>query len=206
MIGFVEGTLESVDIDRITVNAAGIGYEIGVTSSVIRSLPQKGQKVRVLTYLNVKEDAMQLFGFSSKDEKNLFLQLLSVSGIGPKGAMNIVSSFDLNTLVAAIAKADVDFLTSVQGIGKKTAQRVIVELKEKISKAYSLEAETRLFAEKEQNPQVRDAVSALIALGYSARDARQSVSSSMDHLPENTGIEEIIKHSLKRLSQGRGIL
>jgi len=203
MIGFVEGPLENIDIDKITVNAGGLGYEIVVTSSVMRHLPQKGQKVRVLTYLNVKEDSMQLFGFSSKDEKSLFLQLLSVSGIGPKGAMNIVSSFDLNTLVAAIAKADVDFLTSVPGIGKKTAQRVVVELKEKISKAYSLEAETKLFAEKDQSPQQKDAVSALIALGYSAKDARQSVSSVMGKLPADPSIEEIIRHSLRNLSQDR---
>ncbi len=201
MISFIEGILDSAELEKISVNVGGVGYEITVTSSVLRSLPAKGQKIKILTYLNVKEDAMQLFGFSSKEEKGLFLQLLSVSGIGPKGAMNIVSSFELNKLVAAIAKADVDMLTAAPGIGRKTAQRVIVELREKISKAYSLDASNGIFDSSTDSPLLKDAVSALMALGYGAKEARKAVSKGVEELSDSSSVEELIKFSLKNLSQ-----
>ncbi len=200
MIGFVEGMLENVDPDKITVNVSGIGFEIFPTSSVFRNLPPKGQKVKITTYFLVKEDAMQLFGFSSKEEKSLFLHLLSVSGIGPKGAMSIVSSFDIETLVTAIAKADIDLLTSAQGIGKKTAQRVVVELKEKIAKAYMLDASSGVFDSTDDTPILKDAVSALMALGYSAKEARKAASKAISQTP-NESVENVIKSSLKNLSQ-----
>jgi holliday junction DNA helicase RuvA len=202
MISFIEGILDNADHDKVTVNVGGVGYGIAVTSSVLKGLPPKGQKIRVLTYLNVKEDAMQLFGFSSKEEKGLFLQLLSVSGIGPKGAMNIVSSFELNNLVAAIAKADVEMLTAAQGIGRKTAQRVIVELREKISKAYSLDASSGIFDASSDSPLLKDAVSALMALGYGAKEARKAVARGVDELSGSASVEDLIKYSLKSLSQG----
>lgn len=202
MISFIEGILDSVDLEKIAVNVGGVGYGITVTSSVLKNLPAKGQRVKILTYLNVKEDAMQLFGFSSKEEKGLFLQLLSVSGIGPKGAMNIVSSFELNRLVTAIAKADVDMLTAAQGIGKKTAQRVIIELREKISKTYSLDASSGIFDASSDSPLLKDAVSALMALGYGSKEARKAVSKGVDELSSGVSVEELIKFSLKNLSQG----
>ncbi len=201
MISFIEGMLETAEADKISVNVNGVGYEITVSSSVLRSIPQKGQKIKILTYMNVKEDSMQLFGFSSKEEKGLFLQLLSVSGIGPKSAMNIVSSFELNKLVAAIAKADVDMITAVPGIGKKTAQRVIVELREKISKAYSLDASSGIFDASSDSPLLKDAVSALMALGYGSKEARRAVSKAVEDLSDRASVEEIIRSSLKSLSQ-----
>ncbi len=202
MISFIEGILDNADHDKVTVNVGGVGYGIAVTSSVLKALPPKGQKIRVLTYLNVKEDAMQLFGFSSKEEKGLFLQLLSVSGIGPKGAMNIVSSFELNDLVAAIAKADVEMLTAAQGIGRKTAQRVIVELREKIGKAYSLDASSGIFDSSSDSPLLKDAVSALMALGYGSQEARKAVAKGVDELSDKASVESLIKYSLRSLSQG----
>ena len=202
MISFIEGILDSIEPNKITVNVSGVGYGINVTSSVLKSLSSKGQKIKILTYLNVKEDSMQLFGFSSKEEKGLFLQLLSVSGIGPKGAMNIVSSFELNQLVTAIAKADVEMLTAAQGIGKKTAQRVIVELREKISKTYSLDASSGIFDASTDSPLLKDAVSALMALGYGSKEARMAVSKGVDELSSGASVEDLIKYSLKNLSQG----
>ena len=202
MISFIEGILDSIEPNKITVNVSGVGYGINVTSSVLKSLSSKGQKIKILTYLNVKEDSMQLFGFSSKEEKGLFLQLLSVSGIGPKGAMNIVSSFELNQLVTAIAKADVEMLTAAQGIGKKTAQRVIVELREKISKTYSLDASSGIFDASTDSPLLKDAVSALMALGYGSKEARKAVSKGVDELSSGASVEDLIKYSLKNLSQG----
>jgi len=200
MIGFIEGIYEGTDQDRITVDVGGVGYEITVTNSVLRKLPKKGEKIRVITHLNVREDLMQLFGFSSKEEKGLFNHLLTVSGIGPKSAMNIVSAFDMNTLVVAITKGDVALLTSAQGIGKKTAERVIVELKEKLGKIYALETGDRPSLSNTDDPVVKDAASALMALGYSAKEARQAIMGSGVELKTGASIEEIIKRSLRSLA------
>lgn len=200
MIGFIEGTFEGSEQDKVAVNVGGVGYEITVTNSVLRRLPKKGEKLRIITHLNVREDLMQLFGFSSKEEKGLFNHLLTVSGIGPKSAMNIVSSFDMNTLVVAITKGDVALLTSAQGIGKKTAERVIVELKEKLGKIYSLETEDRISQTSADDPVVKDAASALMALGYSAKEARQAIINSGADLKSGSSIEDIIKRSLRSLA------
>lgn len=199
MIGHIEGILDHVEADRIIIDAGGVGYEVFAGGSVLSKLPAKGQKVKVLTYLNVKEDLMQLYGFASKEEKGLFLQLISVSGIGPKGAMNILSSFDIKQLIVAITKGDIDLLTSAPGIGKKTAQRVIIELKEKLAKAYSLEASGTIPGSPVESVSARDAASALMALGYSAKEAREAVSRTGLDLG-SASIEEIIKRSLKGLS------
>lgn len=200
MISHIEGILESSDLNSLVVDVNGVGYEITATGSVLRKLPKKGEKIKILTYLNVREDSMQLFGFSSKEEKGLFKQLLSVSGIGPKGAMTILSSFEINRLVIAITKGDVDLLTSAQGVGKKTAQRVIVELKEKIAKAYSVEAQDNMFSASEESPVMKDAVSALMTLGYSAKEAKRSVADSFADLGGKASIEDVIRLSLKSLS------
>lgn len=200
MIGFIEGILETIETDKIIINTGGIGFEVFVSSSVLNKLPHKGQKIKILTHFLIKEELMQLYGFSTLEEKRLFLQLLSVSGIGPKSAMNIISSFNIENLVAAIAKGDVNFLSSVPGIGKKTAQRVIVELKEKIAKAYSLEASEGIFDDATESPLLKEAVSALIALGYSSKEARKAVTTAIQSSPNQT-IENIIKASLKNLSQ-----
>ena len=199
MIAHIEGRLDLIESDRIVVDVAGVGYEIFAGGSVLSSLPAKGEKVKILTYLNVKEDLLQLFGFASKEEKGLFLHLLSVSGIGPKSALNILSSFDIKRLVVAITKGDVDLLKSAPGIGRKTAERVIVELKEKIAKAYSLEASGGLPGSVQETPSVKDAVSALMALGYSAKEAKEAVNRTGLDLG-SASIEEIIKRSLKGLS------
>ncbi|MCX5749968.1 MAG: Holliday junction branch migration protein RuvA [Candidatus Saganbacteria bacterium] len=200
MIGHIEGIFEGAENDKITVDVNGIGYEITVTNSVLRKLPKKGEKIKVITYLNVREDLMQLFGFSSKEEKGLFGHLLSVSGIGPKGAMNMVSSFDINRLVVAITKGDVGLLTSAQGVGKKTAERVIVELREKLGKIYMLETESGSSTQALENPVIKDAASALMVLGYSAKEAKQAIMESGADLSGNMQIEEIIKRSLKALA------
>lgn len=200
MISHICGVLEHIEKDRVVIDVNGVGYEIILSTSSRTGLPKIGGTIKFITYLNVKEDLMQLFGFSSREEKSLFLHLISVSGIGPKGAMNILSAFELNRLVIAITKGDIELLSSAQGIGKKTAQRLVVELKEKIAKAYCLETGEDLSLAAAENDFVKDAVSALITLGYSAREARQAVLNSGLDLKGSATIEDIIKKSLKTLS------
>ncbi len=201
MINHVSGILDHIDTDRITVDVNGIGYEIILTNSVMSRIPKLGEKIKVLTYHYVKEDSEQLFGFASKEEKALFLNLISVSGIGPKSAMNIVSSFEIKKLVVAITKGEIDYLTSVPGIGKKTAQRIIIELKEKLGKMYSLETTDSLTGSaQEEDPLMRDSVAALMSLGYSAKEAKKAVIESGVDLSGSPKIEEVIKRSLRNLS------
>ena len=200
MISFLSGILEHTDKNRIIIDVSGIGYEVGVSSAMAATLPKTGQKIKVHTYLKVSQDAMQLFGFNSKEEKNLFMYLISVSGVGPKAAMSLLSAFELNKLVGAITRSDIDLLSSAQGIGKKTAQRIVVELKEKLGKAYSIEAGDTGFSIVEEDPMIKDAVSALIALGYQAREARQAVFNCGVDLKSGPQIEHVIKQSLKNLS------
>lgn len=200
MISHIEGILDHIESDRIVIDVSGVGYEIIAAKSTLLNLPKPGSKIKMVTYLNVKEDILQLYGFSSKEEKSLFKHLISVSGIGPKGAMNILSAFEINKLVIAITKSDIDLLSSAPGIGKKTAQRIVIELKEKIAKAYCLETGETLMSGSDEHASVKDAVSALIALGYSGKEARQAVLNSGLNLSEKSSIEEIIRKSLKNLS------
>ncbi len=199
MIGFIEGIIDSVEDGRLTVNVNGVGYEMVVSNSVISGQLRKGDTTRVLTYLYVREDAMQLFGFSSREEKALFLHLISVSGIGPKSAMTVLSAFEIKKLVVAITKGDLAYLTSVPGIGKKTAERIVVELKEKLAKAYSVDAQDNMLLSGEDTESSKDAVSALMALGYSAKEARTAVMESIEKSGE-AKIEDIIKSALRSLS------
>ncbi len=192
MISHISGILEQIEFDRIVVDVNGVGYEILVTGSVARSLPKKGDKVKILTFFSVREDAQILYGFASKEEKSLFRHLISVSGIGPKGALSILSAFEIDRLVVAITK----------GIGKKTGQKVIIELKEKIAKAYSLEIDDKVFSSSgnPEEPVIKDAVSALMTLGYTPKEARSAIAGSGVDLSGKATIEEIIKQSLRRLS------
>lgn len=201
MIGHISGTFDHRDGTKIIIDCGGVGFELTVTNSVLMKLPRQGEKLKVLTHMAVREDAMQLFGFSSKEEKALFLNLISVSGIGPKGAMSILSSFEIKNLVVAITKGDADYITSAQGIGKKTAQRVIIELKEKLGKLYSLETVDSISGvAADEDPLMKDSVAALMALGYSAREAKKAVIESGIDLSGSPRIEDIIKKSLRNLS------
>ena len=199
MISHINGTLENIDNNLITVDVNGIGFDIIVPLSMIASLPKKGEKVRINTYFNVREDAMQLFGFPDKESKSLFKHLVSVSGIGPKAAMSLLSSFDTRMLIAAITKGDVALLSSASGVGKKTAERLIVELKEKLAKAYRNESGETSMVMSCEEPLLKDIVSALMALGYSAKEARQAAMSCGIDYSSKPSIEEAIKKALKTI-------
>jgi len=199
MISHLSGILEQIDSSHVVVDVNGIGYHVHIPSSVLNKLPKVGTKIKLFIFQVVKEDSLALYGFDSKEARNLFTTIISVSGIGPKGALGLLSSFPLDKLVAAITKGDVGLLTSVSGVGRKTAERLIVELKEKVSKAYGVKAMAGLPGSVPESPLTQDVSSALIALGYNAKEARAAISSSGIDFDKISSVEEGIKKVLSRL-------
>ena len=199
MIAHVSGILESTDKNSIVIDVDGIGFKIFASNNLLSEMPPVGEKIKVYTEQIVREDSNSLYGFSSKEEKNLFNALLSVSGIGPKSALSLVSGMPASELVSAIAQGNVSAISSIPGIGNKTAQRIIVELKEKIAKTYAVPSSEMAKGFAGDQGLVSDAISALVTLGYSPREARDVLLKiNIDSLKVKS-VEEIIKMALKNL-------
>ncbi|MFH1542491.1 MAG: Holliday junction branch migration protein RuvA [bacterium] len=198
MISHLNGILEHIDKNYIVVDVGNIGYHVSVPASVLARLPQVGQQVKLYTHQVVREDDISLYGFLTKEERSLFRILLSVSGIGPKVSLTMLSSFPIDQLVTAITQGNVDLISSVPGIGKKTAQKLVIELKDKVAKAYSIKPSEMSLGIPGETPAVSDAISALIALGYSPREARSAIMQSGLDL-SSTSVEDVIKQTLKNL-------
>ena len=181
MYAFIEGEVREKLNGSLTLLAGGVGYLLNCSNNTLMAAPALGEKMRCHTFLSVREDAMELFGFATREEKELFLQLTSVSGIGPKTALGLLGSMPLRDLNLAILLGDVNALSRAPGIGKKTAQRIALELKDKISQAgISAHADggdpaaaAAVFTGADS---ASEAVEALIALGYSSTEARNAVS------------------------------
>lgn len=197
MISHLNGLLEQIDQNHIVLDVNGIGYKVNVPASVLSRLPKPGEKVKLFTIQVVRENDISLYGFLNKEERALFSLFLSVSGIGPKLAMALISGFPIDRLVSAIAQADVDLLSSISGIGRKTAERIVVELKEKIGRAYAIKPSEMTAGIKGENALISDAISALIALGYSPREAREAIM-KLD-AQKYSSVEEILKEALREL-------
>jgi Holliday junction DNA helicase RuvA len=200
MIYQLTGILDSVEQNNVVIDVQGVGYKVFLPTSAIAKLPKPGEKIRIFTYQVVKEDSIELYGFLRKEERGLFSMLLSVSGIGPKSASSLLSGIKMEDLVIAIAKGSVDLITTVPGIGLKTAQRLIIELKEKVGKAYAISGAGSLNGLPAEDPIIADAIAALMTLGYSPKEARDAIMRSGIDLAKVKGTEEIIKQSLKALS------
>ncbi len=203
MIAYVQGTLIEKFPTHALVEVCGIGYEIHIPLSTFEQLPQTGSECKLLTHFHVREDIQQLYGFHTAPEKEMFLILISVSGIGPKSAIGILSGISSDDFRQAVLKEDQIVLSSLPGIGKKTAQRLIVELKEKISKITSIST-GKAALKTTSSPQLADeAVMALVSLGYSRPLAEKSV---LRYFQENPGtmpsLQELIKLSLRKLTNG----
>lgn len=201
MISYIKGELTEVFEDTVVVETNGIGYNIRVPGSVIDRLPSVGSSVRIYTYLYVKEDAMNLFGFLSRDDLSVFKLLLNVSGIGPKGALAILSTIGPDDLRFAVLSEDVKTISSAPGIGAKTAKRLIIELKDKLKLAEVFET---ALANKEKASSENDvllarneAVEALVALGYASAQAMKAVQQVEN--AEEKDSEQILKEALKKL-------
>ena len=202
MISFIKGELSEILGSSIIVDTGGVGYEINVPLTVLSELPRIGEEVKIYTYFKVSEDAMSLYGFSSQKDKEMFEQLIGVSGIGPKGALAILSTLSPDDLRMAIMAGDDKAIAKAPGIGAKTAQRVIIDLKDKIgiedimgvgktSKANAAGASAVMTGV------IADAVSALSVLGYSQTEAMKAVRSI--EINDDTTVEEVIKIALQRM-------
>ena len=200
MIAYLKGQLFQKSTQSIIIEAGGIGYEVFVPLSTYYALPEQDQKVSLHIYTHVREDTLCLFGFSSSLEKDLFLLLISVSGIGPKLAVNILSGIGPQELVQAIAIGDSNRLKARPGVGKKTAERIVLELKDKAARLGA----QRIKKVPQQTVAVddllrSDALSALINLGYSANAAKKAVDKASQTI-NNDSLEALIKEALRLLS------
>ncbi len=201
MYSYINGPLAEVELDHIVIDVNGIGYNIYIPTNCFEYLPGLGEMCKVHTYLYLREDAMMLYGFLTKDDLDLFKQLITVSGIGPKGAIGILSALSADDLRFAILAGDAKAISKAPGIGAKTAQRVILELKDKMSleDAFEKKLDNEKVMVASSNNQVKnDAVLALTALGYSSSESLKAVS-KVDITPE-MDVEEVLKQALKHMS------
>jgi len=196
MITLLEGTLLEKNPTRIVVLVAGVGYEVFIPLSTYDRLPRPGSPCRILTYEYVREDTHALYGFLTGEERSLFVRLLGVSGVGPRLALAALSGLSPRQLVAAVGSGDVRRLSSVSGIGRKTAERIVVELKDKLSEAEIAAAGGA--ARRVEDPRIQDAVVALTALGYRRTEAQKMVSGAAGELPEGATVEELVRRALVR--------
>ncbi len=201
MYAYIKGELAEINTDHIVIEAGGIGYQVFISLQTFDYLPSVGEDLKIYTYLYLREDAMILYGFLTKDDLELFKLLISVSGIGPKGGLAILSTLEADDLRFAILSGDAKSISKAPGVGGKTAQRVILELKDKLSLEDAFEAKTEHVqknAAAAGGSVKNDAVMALTALGYSSTESLKAVSAV--EITEDMDVEEVLKAALKHLS------
>lgn len=202
MIAYIKGRIAEILEDRVILEAGAMGYNIFMPMASAEAVLRKGDEVKLHTYLNVREDAMQLFGFLTRDDLNTFKLLLGVNGIGPKAALGVLSGLTADELRFAVLADDVKTISRAPGIGKKTAQKLILELKDKMDLQEAFELKTEHVREVQGNGSElsearKEAVEALTALGYSGADALRAVK-KVDMTPE-MDVETLLKAALKNL-------
>ena len=202
MITYIRGILEGMEEDKVIVDVGGVGYGIYMAGTAMGRLPALGKEVKIHTHLHVKEDLMQLYGFLTRDELRVFRLLIGVSGIGPKGGLGILAQLTPDELRFAVMSKDIKAISTAPGIGKKTAEKLIVELKDKlkIEDVLDHQVEAANGADEDTvNAQglQADAVQALTALGYGSTEALQAVRKV--EMDESTTVEDLLKGALKYL-------
>jgi len=199
MITFIQGKLVEALPTQVVVEAGGIGYEVLIPLSSFDKLPAIGQPLKILTQLIVREDAHILYGFMSAAERDLFRLLIhSVSGIGPKTALNILSGMNAVTFRGAVASSDVKSLSQISGVGKKTAERIVVELRDKIGAVGVLEAASAKHSLSSDDQKTNDATLALMALGFKQVDAHEAVRAAQVMLGPTATVEQLVRACLKK--------
>lgn len=195
MIGFLNGKISEIDGNNVIVDVNGVGYDVYMSTIAIQHFTLNAM-AKVYTYLAVREDEVTLFGFYSKEEKYMFKKLISVSGVGPKGAIGILSSLDIQTLIVAIINQDIKRIGSAKGVGKKTAERIIVELKEAmdIGMAGASDSKLDLPINSPMSKDVQEAIEALRGLGFTQQEAYNAVNSVKD---KANSLEELIVLALQ---------
>lgn len=200
MIYSVTGTVIEKSLEEVVLLCGGIGYRISVPQTVHGSLPAAGKEATLYTYLNVKEDALELYGFSTKEEQNTFKILTSVSGVGPKAGLAILSVLTPDKIALAVSSADHKAFTAAQGVGPKLAQRIVLELKDKFANTViSGVSISDVSAAVNSGGDVAKAISALVALGYTQSQAAAAVSK----LDSSLDTETLIKQGLKLIAGGK---
>ena len=202
MYAFIEGEVCEKLNGSLVLLASGVGWQLNCSNNTLQAAPPVGEKMRCFTFLSVREDAMELFGFATREEKEMFLQLTSVSGIGPKTALGVLGAMPLRDLNLAILLGDVNALSRAPGIGKKTAQRIALELKDKISQsdvsaAVPAQGAAAATAPALSPDAVTEAIEAMIALGYSSTEARNAISQVRDQTDKP---EELIRLALRSMA------
>src|SRR5947209_9082864 len=203
MITFLVGKLVNALPTQAIVDVGGVGYEVLIPLSSYDKLPSVGEPIRILTHLAVREDAHVLYGFMTPAERDLFRLLVNnVSGIGPKLALAVLSGMSVNNFKAAVVNSDITSLSKISGLGKKTAERIVLELKDKLGVAAAWEAASTMHAPTPEQEQANEAVLALIALGYKQIDAHKAVRELQEE-GEAKAAEDLVKLALKRMASGR---
>jgi len=199
MITFLHGKLLEALPTQIVVEVNGLGYEVLIPLSSYDKLPQLGQTLKLLTHLVVREDAHVLYGFMSTAERDLFRLLIhTVSGIGPKIALNVLSGISVTAFRGAVANQDIKLLSQISGVGKKTAERIVVELKDKVGAAGAWEASSAQRGLSPEDQKLNDAVLALMALGFKQVDAHDTVRKAQAALGAQASLEELVRAGLKK--------
>ena len=193
MVAYIEGIIEFKGEKFLILKAGGIGYKIFVGVETMRKSPEREGAMKLWTHQYVREDALELYGFLRYAELEFFEMLIGISGIGPKGALGILSIAPLDTLKKAVASGDTSYLTRVSGIGRKTAEKIVLELKEKL-------AGKGVLVEAPELKDEADALDAMVALGYTQREAREALAAVS---PETKSVEKRIREALKKLGERR---
>jgi len=198
MIAFLVGTIEEKYEGVVVLDVNGVGYELCVSNNTLVTLPDVGETVKVLTYLQVKEDGIALYGFATQEEKDVFMKLITVSGIGPKMATTILSGMKLTDLMISIVNEDSNALSKIKGLGKKSAERICLELKDKISSPYMPLVDGPRLEDTIIEDALNDAVATLISLGVNKNEAYRIARSNAG---DGASAEEIIMKSLRGLGR-----
>lgn len=202
MIAFLTGRLAFKAPTHLTLDVQGVGYEVHIPLSTYYALPNLDEVTALNIHTHLREDAIQLFGFLSQSEKESFLLLTSVSGIGPKLALSVLSSLPITDLVHAIQTEDVEKLATVPGIGKKSAGRIVLELKDKVGKIQGGSSRFATTDTSALDGPYEDALSALINLGYRAQDAKEALKRATKAATGSLALKELIREGLKELGRG----
>ena len=203
MITFLDGKLVSALPTQAIIDVGGVGYEVFIPLSSYDKLPPAGQAIRILTHLAVREDAHVLYGFMTPSERDLFRLLVNnVSGIGPKLALAVLSGMSVTSFKAAVVNSDVAAISKISGLGKKTAERIVLELKDKLGVAAAWEVASAVHAPTPEQEKADEALLALIALGYKQVEAHKAVR-EIQEKGEAKSAEELVRLALKRMAAGR---
>jgi holliday junction DNA helicase RuvA len=201
MITHLSGTIVESSPTQVVIDVQGVGYELLIPSSSFSSLPQPGKSAQIFTHLAIRDDAHILYGFATSEERELFRLLINtVSGIGPRIGLNVLSGMSPRNFKIAVTEGNTKRLSQISGLGKKTAERIVVELKDKLGASVALEAAAANREANSPNQKAQDAIAALVALGYKPSDAAKRVESAVKMLGQDVELDRLVKASLSPTS------